>query len=298
MKRRPKVTIGLPVRNGERFIAEALESIRRQTFEDWELVISDNASTDGTSEICRSISDRDARVRYTRTDENLGAAPNFNRTWSLASGEYFRWAAHDDLIDERYLERCVDVLDRDRSVVLCHSKVRVVDSRSAPLYDYAQALRTGSPRPSERFSDLLLVRNNCYEVFGLIRADVLARTRLIGPYPVGDRVLLVELALRGRFHEIPQRLFLSREHDGRSVRRLPTQWQRAAWFHPGWEGRISFPEWRTFAEYARALGGVELDPNERALCGLAMVRWLRKHRKRMRTDVKVAADTVLQRVTT
>lgn len=296
-RNRPRVSIGLPVRDGERYLEDAIESIRGQTLEDWELLVSDNASTDRTPEICADYAAQDDRIRVARTERNVGAAPNFNRTWHMSRGTYFRWAAHDDFVAPEYLERCVEVLDTDRSVVLCHSKVRVVDSDGQFLHDYVQPLRIDSDRPSERFSDLLLVRNNCYEVFGLIRSEVLARTRLMGNYPVGDRVLLVELTLRGKFHEVPMPLFFSREHDGRSVRRLRTQWERAPWFDPRWEGRITFPEWRTFGEYVRALNAAPIDARERASCSLALLQWLRHYRKRMRRDLAVAAGTMLSRMT-
>ncbi len=288
--------MGLPVHDGEKYLAQAIEAMQRQTFGDWELLVSDNASTDRTAEICTDYAAGDRRIHYTRTERNIGAAPNFNRVWEMARGEYFRWAAHDDLVHARYLERCVDVLDHDAGVVLCHSKVRVIGPDGDHLFDYARPLRTDSPLPSERFHDLLLVRNNCYEVFGLIRSSVLAQTHLMPPYPVGDRVLLVELALRGRLHDVPEYLFFSREHGGRSVRRLRTQWERAPWFDPRLQGRITFPEWRTATEYARALSAAAICPRERALCALALLQWIRRHRKRMRKDVVVATEELVRRL--
>ena len=89
MNRPPKVSVGLPVFNGKRFVAEAIESILAQTFDDLELVISDNASTDGTEEICRAYAEKDERVRYVLNSENLGAAYNYNQTFHLSSGTYF-----------------------------------------------------------------------------------------------------------------------------------------------------------------------------------------------------------------
>ncbi len=115
-----RLSIGLPVYNGERFLSAAIDSLLRQTFEDFELIISDNASTDATGAICRGYADQDRRIRYLPTKENIGSAPNFNRVIELASAPYFSWAAHDDVRAPQYLERCVEVLDRDPSVILAY----------------------------------------------------------------------------------------------------------------------------------------------------------------------------------
>ena len=120
----PKVSIGLPVYNGEPFLSETIDAILAQTFKDFELIICDNASTDDTERICRRYAARDKRISYYRQHHNIGAAGNFNRVFNLSSGEYFKWAAHDDLIAPEYLARCVEILERDRSVVLCHSRFK------------------------------------------------------------------------------------------------------------------------------------------------------------------------------
>ena len=123
----PRVSIGLPVYNGEKFIREAIDSIFSQTFEDFELIISDNGSTDRTQQICQAYAAQDLRIRYYRNKKNIGAARNYNLVFELASGEYFKWAAHDDLCAPEYLERCVEILDRDPDVVLCYPKTSIID---------------------------------------------------------------------------------------------------------------------------------------------------------------------------
>src|SRR5581483_7973034 len=121
----PKVSIGLPVYNGENYLAQAIECLLAQTFSDIELIISDNASTDGTEAIARDFAARDRRVRYVRQPLNRGAGWNFSETFRLAQGEYFKWAAHDDLCAPTFIERCVKVLDVDRELVLCFSRSAV-----------------------------------------------------------------------------------------------------------------------------------------------------------------------------
>jgi len=129
----PRVSIGLPVFNGERYLEETLQSILGQTLGDLEIVISDNGSTDHTAEICRAIAAQDRRVRYHRSERNRGGAWNHNRVFALSRGEYFKWAAHDDLLAPEFLERCVRVLDAVPAYVLCTSRAAFVDERGAAL---------------------------------------------------------------------------------------------------------------------------------------------------------------------
>jgi glycosyltransferase involved in cell wall biosynthesis len=127
-ERTPRVSIGLPVFNGERYLARALDSLVAQDFEDFELIISDNASTDGTSEICQEYAGRDRRINVHRNERNIGAVGNFNRTLQLSSGDYFKWAAHDDWCAPEFLSRCVEVLDEDPSMILCFTAMGVADA--------------------------------------------------------------------------------------------------------------------------------------------------------------------------
>ena len=116
----PRVSIGLPVFNGERYLARAIESVLGQDFRDLELIVCDNASTDRTPEICAAYARRDARVRYFRNPRNLGAGPNYDRCFRLARGEYFKWAAHDDRLAPDYLSRTVAALDAAPEAVPGH----------------------------------------------------------------------------------------------------------------------------------------------------------------------------------
>jgi glycosyltransferase involved in cell wall biosynthesis len=108
--RTPRLAIGLPVHNGERYVSQAIDSLLGQTFTDFTLIVSDNGSTDATEEICRAYARRDARIRYHRSDENRGAAWNFNRVFELADSPYFKWAAYDDLCAPHFVERCIEFL--------------------------------------------------------------------------------------------------------------------------------------------------------------------------------------------
>ena len=124
---RPTVSFGVPVYNGEAGIDAALESLRAQTFDDLEIIVSDNASTDGTEEICRSHARLDPRVRYVRNERNVGVARNFNGLFRLASGRYFKWAPHDDVVAPEFLARCVEALEADPAVAIAVPTPRLID---------------------------------------------------------------------------------------------------------------------------------------------------------------------------
>lgn len=290
--RSPRVSVGLPVRNGERYLAEAVESILDQTFEDLELVICDNGSTDGTEEICRDVARRDPRVRYHRNERDLGASANFNRTFELARGEYFRWHSDDDLLAPTFLERCVEVLDADPGVVLAHTRTVVIDEEGRPVDDFAYPPGYArSDDPVRRFVDVVRADRWCFDVFGLVRADAFARTRMLDHYVASDRILRAELALLGRYHVLDEPLFLNRDHPERSVRKHPAHHLRGEWFDPALAGKRLLPHWRILREYWRCVGRHDLRAGERIRARASLARWVARHGNwaRLVADVVIAA---------
>ncbi len=280
------VSIGLPVFNGERYIEEAVHSLLSQTYQDFELIICDNASVDRTGEICRALAEADERVKYLRNSENIGAGPNFNLAFKLSSGKYFKWAAHDDLCAPEYLAACIDVLERDPSVVLCHSGVVRIDQWGEPLPDYPGMLEgADSPNVVRRFRALTSLYHSCLDVFGVIRREVLAQTSLIASYVGADRNLLVELGLRGRFHRVPARLFFSRDHPDRSLRALRFR-ERASWWDPKHAVRCRFPWWRFLGELLRALKRSPLPAVRKIQCALTLLPWLRESWRFLYSDLQ------------
>jgi glycosyltransferase involved in cell wall biosynthesis len=250
----------MPVYNGADCIKDAVDSILCQTFSDFELIICDNASTDATEDICRRYATSDPRVRYFRNEENLGAAKNFNRTFELSRGEYFKWAAHDDVLAQSYLEECVRALDNSpESVVLCFPQRTLMTYEGGtlgtdPAVGWAEA---GPPYDRISFPRLMRVPGLLYPilVFGLARASALRKTRLIGAYNHADLVVVAELRLLGEFREIPKPLFTTRlakiTQEYRAVRR--TFKGEAAWYDPKAASRKLMPEWRLFAERVVAI---------------------------------------------
>ncbi|MEM9037017.1 MAG: glycosyltransferase family 2 protein [Actinomycetota bacterium] len=227
----PRVSLGLPVFDGEVYLEETLASIEEQTFGDFELIICDNASTDRTEEICRKLAARDPRVRYQRNDRNLGAAPNYNLAFELATGEYFKWVAYDDVLEPRFLETCVTALDEaDDDVVLVYPRTVIIDGEGAEVGLYEDRLDLRESSLSKRLVHFASTWRLCNPVFGLIRADVLATTSLIGAYPSSDVTLLGELAIHGRYLELDQPLFHRRIHSRSSRQGELTMEEVEAWF--------------------------------------------------------------------
>lgn len=272
------VTIGLPVYNGAAFIGEAVESMLAQTFGDFELVISDNASTDETEEICRSYVRADRRVRYLRNDTNVGAVRNYNRLFEMCQGEFFKWAAHDDVLAPEYLERCVAVLESRPSVAVCHTETIYIDENGATCGNHDDQLDLRSPRPHERYrSYLFRPYPRCNAIFGVIRSQALRQTPLFGRYVCSDRVLLGELALRGEIYRVAEPLFLRRDHPQQAWKVNPTRSMREAWFDPNRKGRITFPYWRLMLEHSRAVIRVPMGWCDRLRCIRLLGTWIRQH---------------------
>src|SRR5437879_2557042 len=261
----PRVSIGVAVYNGERYLAEALDSLLAQTFEDFELTICDNASTDRTGEIGRDYAAQDTRVRYARNARNLGVMGNFRRAFELSRGQYFRWAAADDLSAPQSLARCVEVLDREPAVVLAYPKTRFIDEHGRVILDYDDRLHLQSPRPRERFRQVLERLGRCNAAYGLMRADVLKRARLFGDFLSSDVVFLAELSLYGTFWEVPEFLFYRRFHPGASSSMDRVQ-LRTFW-DPSHGRRIFLREWRHLLELVRAVARAPLEATEKLRAG-------------------------------
>ena len=269
----PEVSIGMPVRNGARYLPQALDSILGQTFEDLELVVCDNASTDDTEAVVRQYARSDPRVRYFRSDVNRGAVPNYNRAFRLSRGRYFKWAAHDDTLEPRCLERGVAALRDDPGLVLAHSPVRAVDRRGRELRVEEAALGAcASARTSERFAAVVLLPHRSVEIFALVRSDALRRTSLQLPYHGCDRALVAELALLGRFHHDPEPLFNNRRHAEQYVRAVPAE-ERASWALASAPRRVGVPTLTLYRHYCRAIERYVPGAVERARCRRALGRW-------------------------
>lgn len=288
MTKSPRVSIGLPVYNGEDLVTPEIESILAQTFTDFELIICDNASTDRTGDICREFAARDPRVRYFRNEKNVGLVRNYNLTLEHATAEFFKWTAHDDVHLPTYLEKCLQPLERDPDVVLSYSRALVVGDNNEVLRKLAYPLDTSLARlrfPEERFRDILWFNIGSPAIFGITRTNVLRQTPGLGGSHAGDQVLLAELALRGKFAEVPEDLMLLGEHSNRSVYANPSRHALAQWLVPSRQGKIIFPAWSTMYDYDQAIRRSPLNAVQRLKCRKHLARWAVYHSDELLQDV-------------
>ena len=306
-KSAPIVSIGLYVHNGEPFLEQTLVSILAQTFADFELIISDNASTDRTAEIAQAYAARDPRIRYYRAEHNMGGGWNMRRVLVLATGKYFKWAAADDVLMPDFLRRCVDVLDGDPGCVLAHTQTTVIDENSAPVSNYVTPVKANSSDPVARFRVMLLIPSWCYEIFGVMRMAALKQVPPPGSYVNSDGVLLAQMALLGRFYEVPEYLFRNRHHSARSAVVLPVRVTQPRfrltrrystlpspeWWDPAKTRAVTFPEWRQLREYFLSVHRAPLTHVQKLRCYFMLLPWTKIHLRPLLKDCLIAADQLL-----
>jgi glycosyltransferase involved in cell wall biosynthesis len=270
----PRLSIGLPVYNAEEALTESLEALLGQSYPDFELIISDNASTDGTADLCRRYAKQDSRIRYLRQPRNIGRVPNHNFVIDEARGELFKWAAGDDLYARDLLRRCVDALDARPEVVLAHTQSAIVDKcgRIMKLVDYPPA--TDAPRAPDRFRSMLFDGWGD-DSYGVIRTAVLRRTPLHGSYLNADRTFSIEIALHGPFYQVPERLFFRR--DAPAPDTPFTVRTRCAYMDPRRADRLRHPAARLYGEYGWAyiamIRRAPLSAAERLECYRYLAEW-------------------------
>ena len=270
----PRVALGMPVYNGQAYLREALQSVVEQTYTHFELVICDNASTDATEAIGREFAARDRRIRYVRNPINLGAHPNYNRTFELSDGNYFKWVPHDDVLDPRYLEACVSALERNPDAVLCQTDLKFIDGDGNFIgvcgTDLTQAQ---APATRKRFAAAVLNAHNCYEVMGLYRRSALEASMLLKSFHGSDRALIAQLTLFGRFLHVSEPLLRVRDHKDRYTRARVKPKERATWHDTKLKGKHSFPTWRLYREYWGMVLKACLRQGDKGSAALALCAW-------------------------
>jgi glycosyltransferase involved in cell wall biosynthesis len=307
----PKVSIGMPVYNSERYLEETLDSILAQTFADFELIISDNGSTDRTDEICRRYAEADSRIRYDRNPKNMGASYNYNKVFRLARGVYFKHAAYDDLLAPTYLERLVEVLDREPAVVLAYPRCQIIDDAGQPNHTAPplMELRSREKTAHERFRRYIPRSSSqtmCDPIFGLYRTETFGRTRLIQSYPAQDAILLGEITLLGEIEEVPEVLFFERWHKGGSIMSNQKIDDLYAWYDPDMRGRLPniLVHWRWVIELARAIGRAPISRSEKLKCYFTLRLYALRNAGGMVSDLywasrylaRVALGSIIRRV--
>jgi glycosyltransferase involved in cell wall biosynthesis len=210
----PAVSIGMPVFNGERYVSQAIDSLLKQEYRNFELIISDNGSTDKTEELCRNHQMRDNRIRYYRNDHNKGPAWNFNRVFELSSNTYFMWACHDDYWDSLYLSSCLKEFANSESLVLVGSACKSVNAETETEMLVDKGISTIGLRPYERYKKYKLnlhSGSNIGGIFcGIFKRDVLCKIMPPKNRLTSDHLVLAELSLRGEFFTVGKTLMVKR----------------------------------------------------------------------------------------
>ena len=289
----PTVGLGMPVYNGERYVAEAIGSILAQTLDDFELVICDNASTDCTQEICMSFAVEDPRIRYFRNDTNLGGHPNFNRTFELSRGKYFKWAAHDDVLQPEFLRTCVDALGQSTAAALCQSDINYIDETGRSLGTHPSHLPGAeSPDAAVRFAALVLRPHDCQAMMGVFRSDLLGRSMLLPSFHGADRAMLAQVALLGRFIHVPGALIQVRDHGERYSRARKRPQDRAAWHDTRVKRKLSFPVWRTYRTYWELIASAPIASETKSRARMTLVKWWFRNFNAARMAVDIVGSVV------
>jgi glycosyltransferase involved in cell wall biosynthesis len=276
----PRLTLGLPTYNGERFLAQSLDALLAQTFTDFELIISDNASTDRTAEIARQYEAKDRRVRYIHHPENRGSTFNHNFVVTQARGEFFKWVSDDDLYAPDLLQRCMDALDTHPQIVLAHAWTAFIDQTGQITIAIDYPLTTNVADPVERFRSLLYTHGGD-DFYGIIRMSVLREIKPFGSFHWADRTIVAELALQGPFYNVPEFLYFRRDHPTRATRIGSDIRRRCTTLDPKRANRWRHPAVRLLGEYllayASAIWRAPIATTDRWRCSKELAVWIGRH---------------------
>lgn len=273
----PPVSIGLPVYNGEPFLAQTLDDLLGQTFGDFELVVCDNASTDATPDLLAEVAAQDSRVVVVRNETNIGALPNTNKAFALARGDRYVLSAHDDRHAPDFLARLVAALDDDPGAAVAYGDDTLIDEAGHPLAFYPEAgayrgpdgarllydrglLRPLPDDPVARYRAVLASSDVNAPIYGLFRREVLER---IGPHQIhgSDRLVVAHAALLGRFAYVPEPLFGYRIHAGSTLHLTREEWiERDTGAR---QACSSLDGVRTFRRYLGAVAEADLTAGQR-----------------------------------
>jgi glycosyltransferase involved in cell wall biosynthesis len=272
------VSFAIPARNGESFIGRAIESILAQDFDDFEVVVCDNASTDGTGDIVRRYADRDRRVRYVRNPKDIGQIANFNRAFELSRGEFVRWMGADDWIERDYARKCVSALDARPDAVGVTTQWRFMDDAGQIEFLDVPGPRVDALTPWQRLRlTLRLLQSHQLlfdPIYSIIRRAAMERTGLLPVNRWTDRLLAVELCLLGPFCHLDD--CLSTRRNAREPRKV-----RQQRYHTGYEGWQYTHRWMLYAAYAAIVRRAHLPVSQKLGCWSAILfYWLRDETRR------------------
>lgn len=206
----PLCSIGLPVYNAERHLHQAFDTLLEQTFTDYEIIVSDNCSTDSTLAICERYAEQDDRIKIFVQERNIGASRNWNFVFEKSRGPYFKWVSANDYIAKDLLERCIAELENDDSVVLAYGHTMMLGDQPGEQEKYTLDIELMQEDPVSRFFDICWKLHYNNPQLGVIRREALLKTRMDRVYRSGDLVLMGELALLGKYRLLDEILMWQR----------------------------------------------------------------------------------------
>lgn len=292
----PLVTIGLPVYNGERYLAHAIDCLLNQTFRDFVVLISDNASTDRTGEICRQYASQDARIRYHRNRNNIGMAGNYNLTFSMARSKYFRWATSDDYCDLEMLQDAVQVMESDPSLALCYPRALFVDENEKELNPWKDDLHLMQDDATLRFCVVVKRIWKVHHHLGLMRVDCMRRTGLFAKHVGSDVGFVAEMSLYGKFCQIEKHQFFRRVHEDSSSVAIKDEQHQARRYHASGVGRIPFNRVQFHWRYVQAVRRSPLGLKDRLYLYTFLLRHAVSDRGRLKIDFKQELRLMFTRI--
>jgi len=290
----PVLTIGVPVYNGERFLADALESLLAQDFTDFRLIVSDNASTDTTGQIAASFAARDPRVSVVTHEVNIGGPGNFTSLVALATTPFFKWAAADDLCAPTFVSRCMQALGEHPEAVLAYPRTVLIDEHGTPIADYDDQLHTVDPDPVVRIRHYALRRGLSNPAFAVIRTEPLRRTSLMQPKVSSDITMLAELILQGGFVNVDEPLFYRRKVSTSAGLGTLNRTQLQHWYRPGSRPSLVSPMLRASWDIERSIARSDLPPAARLRVGAAYAA--ARTERRLRTRASLARRRIRTRL--
>ena len=281
---KPEVSIGMPVYNGAEFLGVAIDSLLAQTLGNFELVISDNASTDATESICRDYAAKDARINYQRNTVNIGASENYNSVFRRSTAPYFKWASSNDYCAPEFLARCVEVLNANADTALVYPRTRLFRVTLDDAQDYQDSVDIRDENAVVRFERVIaqLGLNNIMN--GVMRSAPLKRTPLIKPFFASDCVLMAELALYGKIIEYPEFLFY-RRMDEKTATKLKSAEEVLRHYDPELKNPMLFQEWKIMREYFAAVARSGLPLRQKLAAFSRLLRQASWRRQKLGADL-------------
>ncbi|MCB1757108.1 MAG: glycosyltransferase family 2 protein [Gammaproteobacteria bacterium] len=273
----PLVSIGLPVYNGSNYIEKTIESILSQSYENFELIICDNASTDATASICERFVATDKRVSYFRQQKNLGASRNFNSTFEKASGKYFKWASHDDLLGPDNIRDCVEFLENHDDYVICWPHMDYIDEndnhlRNQSIVNLSMEGDSFVSRIHDLFNFQIAGDDVVPTIFALVRSSALANTRLWQRFTSSEEILMLELLMQGKVKQLEQTGLHFRIHNESAFHKNRTPAEREKWFDTEKHYVLQFPVWFLLVRYFNLVAHSRLDLWEKLRCYYQIIR--------------------------